>query len=100
ATVAPQPCWRGRRIPGRKGMGRRAIAAVPALASAAIAALSGASAAAAQAAPIPAPVEFERSAPAPGQAAAHASRAAATVRTGRHFNLVGLHWRGDGASAL
>ena len=77
-----------------------AFTAIPVLAALALAAPPERGPAEAEAASIPAPVEFERAAPAAGEAGVRASRADATVRTGRHFNLVGLRWRGDGASAL
>ncbi len=51
---------------------------------------------------MPEPVEFEHGAPAAAvQSAAHRrGPIKGTVRTGRHFNLVGLRWRGDAASSL
>jgi N-acetylmuramoyl-L-alanine amidase len=71
------------------------------VAALALAATSAAAGSAAAAMPhVPDPVEFERLAPPATGATAHASRVGAIVRTGRHFNLVGLRWRGDGASGL
>jgi N-acetylmuramoyl-L-alanine amidase-like protein len=51
---------------------------------------------------VPAPVEFQRPAPAsPAAASAGADRTIrGLVRTGRHFNLVGFRWRGDAAESL
>jgi hypothetical protein len=51
---------------------------------------------------IPKAVGFERAAPAAQvEAAAHGHHTLkGTLRTGRHFNLVGLRWRGDAASSL
>jgi hypothetical protein len=61
-----------------------------------------AAAAASASAAIPETVEFQRAAPTrQAQAALHGSHTLkGTVRTGRHFNLVGLHWRGDVAASL
>ena len=52
--------------------------------------------------PVPDTVQFRRTAPAPavGAAALRHGTLKGTVRTGRHFNLVGLRWRGDAASSL
>ena len=51
---------------------------------------------------IPDTVQFERAAP--GAAAVESAlgrqHVEGTIRTGRHFNLVGLRWRGDAASSL
>ena len=67
---------------------------------AAIATCAAAGSASGAPARVPDPVEFEHAAPAAGALTAGASRAGSIVRTGRHFNLVGLRWRGAGASAL
>jgi hypothetical protein len=52
--------------------------------------------------PVPDAVEFERAAPQDtvGAAALGRSTLRGTVRTGRHFNIVGLRWQGDAASTL
>jgi N-acetylmuramoyl-L-alanine amidase len=80
---------------------RKAIS-LKALLPAVVAAIAAGPAAPALAAPsrAPQPVEFERAGPMPSEAAVRASRLASIVRTGRHFNLVGLRWRGAGASGL
>ena len=51
---------------------------------------------------IPDPVQFELDVPdAPASAAAHGRRTlTGTVRTGRHFNVVGLRWQGDAVESL
>jgi hypothetical protein len=51
---------------------------------------------------VPATVEFERDARGStvDAAALRPHTLAGTVRTGRHFNLAGLRWRGDAASSL
>jgi hypothetical protein len=51
---------------------------------------------------VPPPVQFEhRTSQSAVEAAARRHGVIrGTVRTGRHFNLVGLHWRGDGAISL
>jgi hypothetical protein len=52
--------------------------------------------------PVPDTVEFEHAAPRETVAAAALGRNTlrGTVRTGRHFNVVGLRWQGDAASSL
>ena len=57
----------------------------------------------AQGAPgIPDPVQFEHRVPdAPASAAAHGRRTlTGTLRTGRHFNVLGLRWQGDAVTSL
>src|SRR5687767_7490465 len=51
---------------------------------------------------IPEPVQFERPVQvASASAAAYGRRTlSGTVRTGRHFNVVGLRWRGDAVASL
>jgi hypothetical protein len=65
-------------------------------------ATTAAPAVAASASPIPPAVQFLHPAPRPSvETASRQHRPIrGTVRTGRHFNLVGLHWRGDAAASL
>jgi hypothetical protein len=51
---------------------------------------------------VPETVQFERAAPRPaaGAAGLRPGPVRGTVRTGRYFNLLGLHWRGDAAKSL